>query len=66
MTNLNAHVYQLPDGTWLTHMMTDQEAFAFERETFGLDVALENWREIRDWREAGRPPSLSLPDGRKG
>lgn len=46
--------------------LTDQEAYEYERDRFGEALALENWREIREWRDAGRPPALRLPDGRNG
>jgi hypothetical protein len=46
--------------------LTDQEAFDYEHEHFGAEVALANWQEIHAWRQAGRPPSLRVEDGREG
>lgn len=66
MSKRSAHVYSLPDGRWIMMTLTDQEAYEYERDRFGEALALENWREIREWRDAGRPPALRLPDGRNG
>ena len=67
MSKPTIHVRPNPDGPgWLVIEQTDQEAFAWDQEHYGETVALENWREIHEWRDAGRPPALRLPDGRNG
>lgn len=61
------YIYPNPDGEgFLVMQMTDQEAFVWDCEHYGIDVALANWQEIFDWRAMGRPIGLHVPDGRAG
>ena len=63
----NLHVVPDPDSDrWLVLELTDQEAFAWDAERYGAQVALENWREIFDWRSRGRPKGLGWIDMRSG
>ena len=65
MSDTHLHVVPDPDGDgWLVLELTDQEAFAWDREHYGESVALENWREIHEWREQGRPRGIAVDEGR--
>ncbi len=60
MSRPTIHVYPDPDGPgWLVLEMDDQEAFAWDCAHYGEMVALANWQEIHEWREAGRPQGLA-------
>ena len=67
MSRPTFHVRPNPDGPgWIVVEQTDQEAFAWDRDHYGIVVALENWREVYDWRRAGRPASVRVDEGRSG
>ena len=67
MSNTTFRVRPNPDGEgWLVIEQTDQEAFAWDKEHHGEAMALENWREIHEWRAAGRPKGLLVEEERSG
>ena len=66
MNKRSAHVYPLPDGRWIMMTLTDHEAYEYERDRFGEALALDNWREIREWRAQGRPREIVVDEGRAG
>ena len=54
------HVVPDPDSDgWIALELTDQEAFEWDREHYGEDVALENWRILQEPADALRVPYMS-------
>ena len=67
MSNTTFHVRPNPDGEgWLVIEQTAQEAFAWDKEHYGESIALENWREIHEWRAQGRPKGLAPREEQQG